>query len=116
MIPGISPIQADEWARTHKAAGSTPVLIDVREPWELQQAQVRLPDAEFLHIPMQAIPQAVADGSLPPDQPILVLCHHGVRSMHVARFLAAQGYGQVYNLTGGIDAWSSQKDDKVPVY
>jgi rhodanese-related sulfurtransferase len=116
LIPEITPLQADDWARSCRAAGLTPVLLDVREPWELELAQVRIADAEFVPVPMQSIPRALSEGGLERGQPVLVLCHHGIRSMHVARFLSAQGFAQVHNLQGGIDAWSSQRDDKVPVY
>ena len=48
--------------------------------------------------------------------PIAVLCHHGARSMQVAAFLVQQGFGHVANISGGINAWSSQVDAAVPTY
>lgn len=116
MIPDIAPARASDWAHACVQAGTEPVLLDVREGWELDLASIRLEAGSFAHIPMQTIPAAIEDGRLQPDQPVLVMCHHGVRSMHVARYLQANGFTQVHNLTGGIHAWSSQYDDKVPVY
>ena len=75
-------------------------LLDVREPEEL--AIVSLPDT--VHIPMRAIPGRIVE--LDPDRPIVVMCHTGVRSRHVAGFLLANDFKQVFNLAGGIDAWA----------
>ncbi|HET7794940.1 MAG TPA: rhodanese-like domain-containing protein, partial [Rhizobacter sp.] len=50
------------------------------------------------------------------SQPILGLCHHGVRSLQVVAFLARQGYEHVYNIAGGIDAWAHEVDASVPTY
>lgn len=96
------------------AAGPRPVLLDVREPWELALASARPAEADLQAIPMREIPQRLAE--IDPDRPIVCLCHHGVRSLQVARFLAAQGRASVYNLSGGIDAWSAQVDPSVPRY
>jgi rhodanese-related sulfurtransferase len=75
-------------------------LLDVREPEEL--AIVSLPGA--LHIPMREIPGRLAE--LDRDRPVVVMCHSGVRSRHVAGFLLANDFKQVFNLAGGIDAWA----------
>lgn len=85
-----------------RATGTAPTVLDVREPSELQLAA--LPDV--VHIPMRQIPQRL--GELDPDAPLVVLCHHGVRSMSVARFLVERDFDDVANLTGGIDAWSRE--------
>jgi rhodanese-related sulfurtransferase len=53
---------------------------------------------------------------LPREKPIVCMCHHGARSERVAEFLAANGYENAVNLTGGIDAWSSSIDPAVPHY
>ena len=65
-------------------------------------------------MPMREVPQRFAD--LDPGQPVVCFCHHGARSAHVAMFLARQGYGDVYNLTGGIDAWARQIDPAMATY
>ena len=75
-------------------------LLDVREPQEL--AIVSLPDA--LHIPMRDIPGRLEQ--LDRDRPIVVMCHTGIRSRHVAAFLLANDFDQVFNLAGGIEAWA----------
>lgn len=100
--------------RTCAAQGLHPVLLDVREPWEIATARIVLDGAASVTIPMQQIPARLAE--IDRDQPILALCHHGMRSQQVALFLDAQGYPSVYNIAGGIDAWSRQVDPRVPVY
>lgn len=96
------------------AQGLRPVLLDVREPWEIATAHIVVDGAASVTIPMQQIPARLAE--IDRDRPILALCHHGMRSQHVALFLVRQGYPMVYNITGGIDAWSRQVDPTVPVY
>lgn len=89
---------------------SPPVLLDVREHWEVQLAA--LPHA--LHIPMGEISHRWQE--LPADADIVVYCHHGVRSAHVVAFLERVGMSRVYNLAGGIDAWSAEIDPTVARY
>ena len=90
--------------------GPKPLVLDVREPWELGRAA--LPDV--LHIPMREIPARLAEIDTTRD--IAVLCHHGNRSNHVARFLDAQGFKNVYNVMGGIEAWARDVDPQVGRY
>lgn len=92
------------------AGPNPPVVLDVREPQEL--AIARFPGA--VEIPMHDVPARIAE--LDPKQEIFVLCHHGMRSAHVASFLAEQGFSQVGNVTGGIDAWALFVDQSVPRY
>lgn len=96
------------------AEGHAPLLLDVREPWEIATASLSLPGAQRLDIPMQQIPGRLAE--IDPQRPVLALCHHGMRSLQVALFLERQGYPYTYNITGGIDAWSRQVDPAVPLY
>lgn len=93
-----------------RAAKREFVLLDCREPLELQMAAVD----GVLHIPMPEIPTRLAE--LEPSAEIAVLCHHGVRSMRVAMWLAHQGYTKVVSVRGGIDAWSREIDGTVPLY
>jgi rhodanese-related sulfurtransferase len=86
------------------------LLLDVREPFELEIAALR----GARHIPMRRIPESLAD--LPRDADILVLCHVGGRSARVTQFLRAQGFDRVANIAGGIDAWSLEIDPAVPRY
>ena len=91
-----------------------PVLLDVREAWELQTARFDLPGARNLHIPMGTLPARLHE--LDRLQPILVLCHHGARSQQCVTFLQRQGFEAAYNVAGGIDAWSREVDGSVPRY
>lgn len=90
------------------------LLLDVREPVEFEHAAIHVPGATTLHIPMGEIPRRL--GELPSAQPILCICHHGMRSAQVVAFLERAGCDPVYNLAGGIDAWSLRVDTSVPRY
>ena len=104
------PAQIAEWASQQV---QRPVLLDVREGWEVQTASVK-PDAlDLLHMPMQSIPARLDE--LDKSRPIACLCHHGGRSMQVASFLMQHGF-EVVNVAGGIHAWSAQVDPSIPVY
>lgn len=102
----ISVEQLAQW----RASGKNFVLLDVREPFELQAAS--LPEA--VHIPMRQVPARMNE--LDREAEIAVLCHHGGRSAQVARYLSAQGFGSVQNVAGGIDAYSKRIDRGVPRY
>lgn len=86
------------------------VLLDVREPQELEQAAIE----GARHIPMAQVP--AREDELPQDRPIVVFCHLGGRSRRVAQFLAGRGFKEVYNLDGGIEAWSRTVDPSVQRY
>ena len=88
-----------------------PLLLDVREPWEFNTAHLQ----NSLLMPMGEVTSR-AHQELDPDQPIVVVCHHGVRSAHVAMFLVDQGFSRVLNLTGGIDAWALEVDRSLTRY
>ncbi len=90
------------------------VLLDVREAIELRAARLDLPGARLLHLPMGTLPARLHE--LDRAQPILVLCHHGARSQQCVAFLQQQGFDAVYNVAGGIDAWSREVDPAVPRY
>ena len=113
MIDQIQPAQLSDWIAAHAADGPT-VVLDVREPWEVQTACVKAQGFELVEMVMHTVPARWQD--LNPDQPIACLCHHGARSMQVAAFLVQQGFSHVANITGGIHAWSSQVDASVPTY
>jgi rhodanese-related sulfurtransferase len=91
-----------------------PVVLDVREAWEVQTASVKPDGFELVHMPMQTIPARLQD--LPRDRPIACLCHHGGRSAQVTHFLNNQGFDQAVNIAGGINAWSAEVDASVPRY
>jgi sulfur-carrier protein adenylyltransferase/sulfurtransferase len=86
------------------------VLLDVREPDEIQTASI--PWA--ITIPMGDVPQRVAE--LPKDKTIAVMCHGGGRSARVTSFLNENGYPDAVNVDGGIRAWSAEIDPTVPDY
>jgi rhodanese-related sulfurtransferase len=86
-------------------------LIDVRELFEVRQASIAGADV----IPMRDVPNAVA--ALEDDEkPIIVFCHHGMRSMQVVGWLREHGVENCLSMAGGIDRWSLEIDPKVPRY
>lgn len=87
-----------------------PQLLDVREPWEV--ALGALPGS--VAIPMAQVPARLHE--LDARRPVVCICHHGVRSMQVAIFLRRQGFADVSNLAGGIDAWAREVDPAFPTY
>jgi len=91
-------------------AGEPFELIDVREPFEYEIARI---DRAKL-IPLGEITERLDE--LEREQPIVVHCHSGMRSAQAARLLQQRGFANVYNLEGGIDAWSDQIDPNVPKY
>ena len=100
------------------APAALPVVLDVREPWELQTASVKEDGFTLVAMPMQTIPARLAElqADYGLDHPIACLCHHGMRSLQVAHYLTQNGFAEVVNLQGGIDAWSQQVDPSVPRY
>ncbi len=102
-------ISAKEAADLLKA--NTARLIDVREPWEFSAAHI---EGSVL-MPMGDVP-ARAHQELDPDERLVILCHHGQRSLNVAAWLRNQGFDQAQSLRGGIEAWAAQVDPTVGRY
>ena len=93
--------------------GEKIALIDVREPFEFQQA--RIAQAEL--IPMGYVPSAMQQLEAKADAATLIVyCHHGVRSLQVAHWLRQQGIEACQSMAGGIDQWSLEVDPAVPRY
>lgn len=90
--------------------GDDLLLIDVREPSEVQVAAIDGAES----YPMSRAGEWI--DSLPRDRELVIVCHHGARSAQVAYALAQRGYSNVTNLTGGIDRWSDEVDPAVPKY
>lgn len=90
--------------------GDDLLLLDVREAWELEIASV----PGIVHIPMNEVPDRLAE--LDPKRETVVLCRSGGRSLQVARYLEAQGFAAVANLTGGILAWGRDLDPSLSPY
>lgn len=103
-------ITAPQLASYLAEANPKPVLLDVREPWEHQLCAIE----GSLHIPMAHIPQSL--NRLDPDQEIITICHHGMRSMQVASFLLRSGFSKVINLQGGVNSWARQVDPTMATY
>jgi len=105
-VRNISVVQLDAMLKE----GGTPTVVDVREEWEIRLAP--FPGATW--IPMGQVPARLAE--LNKAQETVVVCHHGIRSWRVAKFLESEGFADVINLAGGIDAWSKEIDSSVPLY
>jgi len=87
-----------------------PVLIDVREPQEFSIANIRTGQLKPLGQIMTWV------NELDPQTEIVLYCHSGRRSAQATAFLKSRGFNKVFNLRGGIDAWSTQVDPSVPRY
>jgi rhodanese-related sulfurtransferase len=114
MNTSVPQLRVQDVAAFVAASATPPLLLDVREAWELQLAALAVPGTRPLHIPMNSLPASLQ--ALDPAQPILALCHHGARSLQCVAFLQQQGFTAVYNIAGGIDAWSREVDAAVPRY
>jgi rhodanese-related sulfurtransferase len=93
------------------------IILDVRQPWELQLAS--LPDSRVLHLPMHALAEAAhrqLPKANPSHPPIYVVCHHGQRSATVARWLVQQGWVNSYNVAGGLDRYQAEIDGSIGQY
>lgn len=96
--------------KTRLDQGDKLVLMDVREDWEYSLAKI---EGSIL-IPLGTLPQSLAQ--LSRGSEIIAICHHGMRSADATNFLLQQGFPDVKNLVGGIDAWSTLVDGTVPRY
>jgi rhodanese-related sulfurtransferase len=103
----ISPSQV----KALQQSNETFTLLDVREPWEYEASCIK----GAKHIPMGDIPTR-AQQELDPDAHIVVLCHHGVRSLTVTNWLRQQGFERVQSMRGGIDGWARTVDPTIPLY
>jgi rhodanese-related sulfurtransferase len=106
MVREISALEL----KARRDRGENPLVIDVREDWELQLASI----PGVVHVPMSQVPARVPEWL--PEAETIVMCHAGGRSLRVAHYLANQGFTNVANLTGGISAWSEEVDATVPRY
>lgn len=90
--------------------GESLFLLDVREPWETEICAI----PGSVNIPMGDIPDRVEE--IPSDSTVVCICHHGARSLQVARFLDAKGIARVENLSGGVESWATTVDPAMPRY
>lgn len=91
-------------------AGKNPVILDVRETWEYEKCHLE----NSLHISMSQIPARLEE--LDPEVETIVLCHYGMRSSQVIAYLQTQGFNNLINLEGGIDAWAKSVDTTMTQY
>jgi len=104
----VTPRQVQAW----RASGQPMVLLDVRTPEEVAAASVE--GAKV--VPMGEVPARLPELEEHAEDRVVVMCHHGQRSMQVAAFLRQQGFEDVRSMAGGIDAWSLGVDPSVPRY
>jgi rhodanese-related sulfurtransferase len=113
---GVPEISVQEVAQ-RRAAGEDFIVLDVREPMELNWASL---EEDVEHVPMSRLASereaALPEGMMDKDKEIVVMCHHGNRSAQVAAWLRGQGWTNVWNLTGGIDAYAREVDPDVGMY
>ena len=107
-IRQIAPLNLAAFLREHPGA----ILLDVREPWEHKLAAL---DGSVL-VPLGSLGAGAEDALPSAEAPIVVYCHHGVRSLHACSLLASMGYADLINLAGGIDRYSIEVDAAVPRY
>jgi rhodanese-related sulfurtransferase len=108
LIAQLSPRELDAWQRD--AAREPPFVLDVREPWEYAICRIE----PCLHVPMRSLPAAIDE--LPRERDIVVVCHHGRRSQHVAMWLEHAGFRRIHNLQGGVAAWADDVDPAMQRY
>ena len=104
----ITPQQLKEWLEDESQP--RPVLLDVREPWEFAACHI----PQSMPLPMQTLPARIAE--LDSGEPHVVICHHGVRSQQVGLFLERYGFTRIFNLQGGVNAWSQSVEPSMPRY
>lgn len=107
-VKNLQPAELAAWLRD--PARGKPLLLDVREPWEFQTCRI----ADSMLVPMRELPARLVEIDAAAD--VVVICHHGARSLHAAMFLERQGYASVHNLAGGVNAWARSVDPAMPVY
>lgn len=87
-----------------------PFMVDVREPWEFQYCHI---EGSTL-LPLRQVPERLTE--LDPEAEIVLICHHGVRSYRAGLFLQQAGFGKIYNLQGGVEAWARDVDPDMRKY
>lgn len=108
MIGRLTPVELAAWQAD--AAREAPVVVDVREPWEVERCRIE----GSRSIPLRDLPAKAAD--LPQDRDLVLVCHHGGRSAQAAMWLTRNGYTRVHNLEGGVEAWAVTVDPRMPRY
>jgi rhodanese-related sulfurtransferase len=111
---GTGPLEiSPQEAKARLGGDQPPYLIDVREPWEYATAHIadsRLVPMSYVAAELQKLEGLSDEGEL------LVICHHGVRSLQVAAWLRERGIDNAFSIAGGIDRWSQEIDPEIPRY
>lgn len=114
MLPEITVTELSEKLKSDEEF----ILLDVREPQELDFSEVS--DRRLEVVPMSRLgregTEALSDAAKSQDATIYVMCHHGNRSAQVTAWLAQQGWKNVFNVRGGIDAYAREIDNSVGLY
>ena len=108
MIPQLSAVELARWRAD--ASRAAPLVVDVREPWELELCRI---DGS-VSIPLGELERR--SGELPRERPLVFVCHHGGRSQHAAMLLAGAGFKEVHNLAGGVESWAVSIDPAMKRY
>jgi len=113
---GLPEINVEEVAR-RRAAGDAFILVDVREPHEIAAVNLGagvelVPMSEIAALRLDALPAALDDR----NAEVVVICHHGTRSLQVSAWLRQQGWNNVLNMTGGVEAWAQRVDPTIGRY
>ena len=107
-MKNLAPRELADWLQ--QSDKPSPQLLDVREPWELERCQLE----GVIAIPLGQV--AIRAQELDPEQPVVCICHHGMRSMQAAVWLERNGFQHIYNLTGGVAGWANEVDPLFPTY
>ena len=108
MIKQIAPAELASWRVD--ASRPAPVVVDVREPWEFERCRIE----GSLSVPLAQL--AARRAELPDNGPLVLVCHHGGRSQQAAMWLAQNGFADVHNLRGGVEAWALEVDPGMTRY
>ena len=108
MIAEIEPAELLAWRQD--AGREPPYVVDVREPWEFEHCRIE----DSCSLPFRLLPLAIAE--LPRERDFVLVCHHGVRSVHAGAWLRSAGFTRVHILRGGIAAWAEQIEPSMKRY
>ena len=110
-MPEAEPFEIDAVTlKARRLSDDPPVVLDVREPWEIAIAAIE----GAVAVPLGELTRRVAE--LPRDRPLAVVCHHGGRSAQATAWLRGQGFDRAMNVAGGMDAWAALVDRTLPRY
>lgn len=118
-LPEITPQELSAWLKENRA---NLMVLDVREPYEFPRAKITdervvfAPLSDLARKGLEGLPEKVKEHKEKADAPLVVLCHHGSRSSQVTAWLMSLGWPNVYNLTGGIDAYARLVDPQIGLY